>query len=81
MKKSSSENLTNGKNEMRRTTAAYIIPFLIWGISGWLQSNGERWIISGLLSVSDVGIYAIMMSLVNALVAIPNNMIAEFATP
>ncbi len=80
-KKSSSENLTNGKNEMRRTTAAYIIPFLIWGISGWLQSNGERWIISGLLSVSDVGIYAIMMSLVNALVAIPNNMIAEFATP
>lgn len=80
-KKSSSGNLTNGKNEMRRTTAAYIIPFLIWGISGWLQSNGERWIISGLLSVSDVGIYAIMMSLVNALVAIPNNMIAEFATP
>lgn len=80
-KKSSSENLTNGKNEMRRTTAAYIIPFLIWGISGWLQSNGERWIISGLLSVSDVGVYAIMMSLVNALVAIPNNMIAEFATP
>ncbi|MBK6913449.1 MAG: oligosaccharide flippase family protein [Ignavibacteriales bacterium] len=80
-KKSSSENLTNGKNEMRRTTAAYIIPFLIWGISGWLQSNGERWIINGLLSVSDVGIYAIMMSLVNALVAIPNNMVAEFATP
>jgi O-antigen/teichoic acid export membrane protein len=78
---SSSENLTNRKNEMRRTTVAYIIPFLIWGISGWLQSNGERWIISGLLSVSDVGVYAIMMSLVNALVAIPNNMIAEFATP
>ncbi|HMU41930.1 MAG TPA: oligosaccharide flippase family protein [Ignavibacteriaceae bacterium] len=80
-KKSSSENLTNGKNEMRRTTFAYIIPFLIWGISGWLQSNSERWIISGLLSVSDVGVYAIMMSIVNALVAIPNNMIAEFATP
>lgn len=80
-KKTPSENFVNEKNEMRRTTIAYIIPFLIWGISGWLQSNGERWIISGLLSVSDVGVYAIMMSLVNVLVAIPNNMIVEFATP
>lgn len=79
--KTSSENFANEKNEMRRTTIAYILPFLIWGVSGWLQSNGERWIISGLLSVSDVGVYAIMMSLVNALVAIPNNMIAEFAAP
>lgn len=76
-----SEILTKKKLEMNKITLGYILPFLIWGISGWLQSNGERWIINGFLSVSDVGVYAIMMSLVNALVSVPNNMIAEFATP
>ena len=59
----------------------YATPFLIWAIAGWLQLNGEKWIINGILSVKEVGVYAIMMAIVNALVIIPTNVINEFATP
>ncbi|MEO8231502.1 MAG: hypothetical protein ABI638_04425 [Ignavibacteriota bacterium] len=69
------------QKEMTRTVLIYISPFLIWGAAGWLQMNGEKWIINGVLSVKEVGIYAIMMAIVNALVVIPNNIITEFATP
>ena len=73
--------LHENKKEIIHTVMVYISPFLIWGIAGWFQTNGEKWIINGVLSVSDVGIYAIMMAIVNALVIIPNNIITEFATP
>jgi len=69
------------QKDIIRTVMVYISPFLIWGAAGWFQMNGEKWIINGVLSVSDVGIYAIMMAIVNALVVIPNNIITEFATP
>lgn len=71
----------NHQKEMSKTVWIYVTPFLIWAGAGWLQLNGEKWILNGILSVSDVGIYAIMMSLVNALVVIPNNIVIEFATP
>ena len=72
---------SNLQKEIVRTVLIYISPFLIWGIAGWLQLNGEKWIINAILSTNDVGIYAIMMAIVNALVVIPNNIITEFATP
>ncbi len=73
--------LKENKKEIIHTVMVYISPFLIWGAAGWFQMNGEKWIINGVLSVTDVGIYAIMMAIVNALVVIPNNIITEFATP
>lgn len=69
------------QKEMTQTVLIYISPFLIWGVAGWLQLNGERWVINAILSLEDVGVYAIMMSIVNALVVVPNNIITEFATP
>ena len=66
---------------MRKRVWIYATPFLIWAVAGWLQLNGEKWIINGILSVKEVGIYAIMMAIVNALVVIPSNVINEFATP
>ncbi len=71
----------NARSEMRLQLFGYMAPFLIWGFSGWLQLNGEKWIINGLLSTYDVGIYAAMMALVNGLVIVPNNIISDFATP
>ncbi len=71
----------NSSKEIRSQLFTYTLPFLTWGIFGWLQLNGEKWIINGVLSTAEVGVYAIMMALVNALVMIPNNIIAEFATP
>ncbi len=71
----------NVRSDMKIQLFGYIAPFLIWGFSVWLQLNGEKWIINGLLSTYDVGIYAAMMALVNGLVIVPNNIISDFATP
>jgi len=71
----------NLQKDMRKRVWVYSTPFLIWAFAGWLQLNGEKWIINGILSVKEVGIYAIMMAIVNALVVIPGNVINEFATP
>lgn len=74
-------NQTDIQKKMIRTVLIYISPFLIWAIAGWLQINGEKWIINAILSVKEVGIYAIMIAIVNALVVIPNNIINEYAAP
>lgn len=68
-------------SQMRKALAGYITPFLIWGIAGWLQLNGEKWIIANLLSTSDVGVYGVMVSLINVFIAVPNTIIADFSTP
>jgi O-antigen/teichoic acid export membrane protein len=60
---------------------AFSIPFIIWGATGWLQSNSERWVIASFLTTSDVGIYAVMISLANYLIALPSGIISQFATP
>ncbi|MCK6605326.1 MAG: hypothetical protein L6Q59_10560 [Ignavibacteriaceae bacterium] len=59
----------------------YSAPFIIWGAAGWLQLNSEKWIVNGLLSLDDVAYYGIMISLVNAFIAVPSNIISEFFTP
>lgn len=74
-------NVHQLKRQMRSTILAYSLPFLVWGSAAWLQSNGERWIIANMLSTADVGIYAVMMSLINVFIVVPNNIIADFMTP
>jgi O-antigen/teichoic acid export membrane protein len=69
------------KKEIRSNIITYILPFLLWGISGWLQLNSEKWIIADLLTISEVGIYAIMLALVGAMIAIPSSILTEFSTP
>lgn len=71
----------NLRTEMKSNLISYMTPFLLWGLSGWLQLNGEKWIINGVLSTRDVGIYSVMMALVNALIIVPNNIISDFSTP
>ena len=69
------------KQEIKKEIYAYVLPFIVWGQASWLQLNGEKWIIADILSTSDVGIYAVMISLVNALISIPGNYISEFLAP
>lgn len=76
-----SNNPKQIRNEIKSILFPYIIPFVLWGVSGWLQLNGEKWIINDYLSTSDVGIYGVMMAVINSLVIIPNNIIVEFAMP
>jgi len=69
------------RNAIISSLKIYAFPFIIWGITGWLQSNSEKWILANYLSTADVGIYALMMTLVSALIILPNNIITEFSTP
>ena len=77
----SAQELKPLNKKIKKELIVYISPFLIWGIGAWLQLNGEKWIINGYLTISDVGIYAIMMALVNALIVIPSNIVSEISLP
>ncbi|MGE5795673.1 MAG: oligosaccharide flippase family protein [Ignavibacteria bacterium] len=69
------------KKEIFTALITYSTPFLVWGLSGWLQLNSEKWIIAKMLSTSDVGIYSVMISLVAILIGIPNTLLNEFSLP
>jgi O-antigen/teichoic acid export membrane protein len=73
--------LSTVNKTIKKQLMVYTSPFIIWGISAWLQLNGEKWIINGYLSTADVGVYAIMMAIVNGLIMIPSNIIWEFSNP
>ena len=66
---------------IRSSLLNYSLPFVIWGVAGWLQQNGEKWIIAQQLSTADVGIYALMITVVNALIVTPYGLLNQFATP
>ncbi len=67
--------------EIKNKIFGFSWPFVIWGLAGWLQINGEKWIIAEYLSNSDVGIYALMMNVTNALLAFPSVYLNEFMMP
>lgn len=69
------------RKEILRTVSQYSKPFAIWGGAGWLQFNGERWVIEKMLTTADVGIYSVMMALVNFLIVLPYGVLARFAEP
>lgn len=69
------------RREIVHVIARFSWPFAIWGITGWLQSNSERWIIAKYLSTGDVGIFSLMAVLANYLIAIPSGIISQFTQP
>ncbi len=79
--KTSTDSYTHDRKKMFSNLLTYVLPFLIWGLTGWLQLNSEKWIMAELLSTRDVGIYAVMMSLISAFIIVPNTTISDFATP
>jgi O-antigen/teichoic acid export membrane protein len=77
----STDSFQPDRKKMYSNLFTYVLPFLIWGLTGWLQLNSEKWIMAELLSTKDVGIYAVMMSLISAFIIVPNTTISDFATP
>ncbi|HVO72468.1 MAG TPA: oligosaccharide flippase family protein [Ignavibacteriaceae bacterium] len=71
----------SSKKEIFKSLITYSTPFLVWGLSGWLQLNSEKWIMAKILSTSDVGIYSVMVSLVSLFIGIPNTLLNEFSLP
>lgn len=72
---------TGAAAAIRKDIFIYATPFVIWGVTGWLQGNGEKWLLAGYLGTADLGIYAVSMNLVTAAVIIPYNILNEFAMP
>ncbi len=69
------------KQEITGKLMKYMIPFFIWGFIGWLQFNGDKWIINGFLSTSDVGIYSVMLGLITGLIITPFTVMNDFWSP
>jgi O-antigen/teichoic acid export membrane protein len=69
------------RREAVTSVASFGAPFAIWGLAGWLQSNSERWIIGTVLTTSGVGVYAMMLTIANVLIAFPYGVLAQLFTP
>lgn len=76
-----SAELKETRKKMTQSIVSFSAPFAIWGATGWLQSNSERWIIAKYLTNADVGIFSIMAILASYLIAIPSGIIGQFAYP
>jgi O-antigen/teichoic acid export membrane protein len=64
-----------------RQVTSYSIPFVGWGFIGWIQLSGERWIMGGLLSTSDVGRYGLGAALIQSSAVVAFNVLAQYVTP
>lgn len=69
------------QQEIKKRLRIYVIPFIAWGISGWLQLNGEKWVIANYLTTAEVGVYAVMLNIINAMISFPTYFITDFFTP
>jgi len=76
-----SKILANSRNEIVRVVKKFSIPFGIWGVTGWMQSSSERWVIAHYLTTADVGIYALMITIANYIIAMPCGIIGQFVLP
>jgi len=69
------------EKEVKKKIYLYVWPFIVWGISSWLQLNGEKWVIANYLSAADLGVYAVMLNIINAMISFPTYFITDFFTP
>jgi len=77
----STESFKSNQKEIHKKVIKFSIPFAIWGVMGWLQSNSDRWIIEHYLTTSDVGVFAIMLALTAYMIATPSGAIGQFFQP
>jgi O-antigen/teichoic acid export membrane protein len=73
--------LKENYREMYVNMLRYSSPFLVWGALSWLQSNGERWVINGMLTAADVGRYGLAANIVNSSAVVLFNILTQFITP
>lgn len=59
----------------------FSVPLMIWGLSGWLESSSDRWVIANFSNLNTVGIYSLMMTLSSYLIATPIGVIGQYFQP
>jgi O-antigen/teichoic acid export membrane protein len=66
---------------MYKKVFIFSIPLIIWGLSGWLQSSSDRWVIAHFSNLNTVGIYSLMMTLSSYLIATPIGVVGQYFQP
>jgi O-antigen/teichoic acid export membrane protein len=73
------------RNELRKEIYSRVVdyarPFLLWGGISWVQSNGERWVIEGVMTNADVGRYGLAANLVNNSAVLVVGVLGQFLGP
>jgi O-antigen/teichoic acid export membrane protein len=69
------------RKEIVRKVATFGTPFMVWGVFGWVQVHGERWVINGLLSSTDVGRYGLALVIIHTTVSMLYNIMVQVVTP
>ncbi|MBI4417426.1 MAG: hypothetical protein HY563_01525 [Ignavibacteriales bacterium] len=69
------------KREMIGRISSYSLPFVAWGLVAWMQINGERWVIGGMLTTADVGRYGLASTLINSSVVVAVSVVGQYLTP
>jgi len=84
-----SSGLGRGNNSQEKQAMARLLndvidfgkPVLVLGILGWVQTNGERWVIQSLMDTRDVGIYAFMSVIANTMLVMLITAATQFTSP
>ncbi len=79
--RSSKESINHLKSESGKKIIVYCLPFIFWGWLSWFQFNGERWVVNGFLTMTDVGKYGLSASIVNNSVVLAYGVFIQFLTP
>lgn len=69
------------QKEIYRNISMYSMPFVLWGAVSWLQANGERWVINGMLTTEDVGRYGLAANVINSTVVLMFGIFTQFISP
>lgn len=75
------ESVGRIRKEIHGKVLGYALPFVIWGVLAWLQTNGERWIISAVLSTEDVGRYGLAFALIANSAVVLYSVLSQYLTP
>lgn len=76
-----SEVRIQNSQKLKREIFTFCLPFLFWGITGWIQVSSDKFIISNYLNVSNVGIYSLVFAMTSYLISTPINIISQFIQP
>lgn len=77
------QNETTGASvkSIEKQIIVFCLPFVLWGITGWIQISSDKFIISSYLNIGNVGIYSLILTISSYLISTPINIISQFIQP
>ncbi len=60
---------------------SFSLPFMSWGVFTWVQTSSDRWFLGAFAQITDVGLYAVLLQLGYAPVAVITAVMVDFISP